>query len=515
MQITLPTREVRDALSGISKLISARTTLPVLHAVRFSNSPDGQVTAQATDLDSTVTFSFTDASGSEAGAFVLDLDHLRSLSRCSGDAVRFEADSPDRVTVTTQAGGQPLRRTLPAIDPQEWPEGLAQHVAMQPAPGFLETFRMLEPFTSRDQTRYVLQGVHLDVGDREPDGSVMVATDGRRLASRNHMTLPLAESCILRSSKFLTWSRLPADADVGMAKGKSGSTISVRTGPWAFTTKAIEGTFPNWRQVVPTQTLRNRIEITESDEQMLLRALPSLPDCQYITLVGHGGKVSVWARAAEDPDWTRLTLPQSTHEGADIAYSVLDRIFVREALEAGLFRSLSFEDELSPVLSRNDTGGTHVLMPMRASAPQEIAEAIEAMQAGEAKARAEDMPQESLDHKIAEPVHTPEPPQPTTTTQAAVTPVEVPVPAPEYKKKGQDMNTEKTTPVTVQPATSTSALDRALDAFEQAKAAVREAATQLATLASELRTAVRDQKSQAADLDKARGTLAKLQSISL
>jgi hypothetical protein len=77
------------------------------------------------------------------------------------------------------------------------------------------------------------------------------------------------------------------------------------------------------------------------------------------------------------------------------------------------------------------------------------------------------------------------------------------------------MNTEKTTPVTVQPATSTSALDRALEAFEQAKAAVREAATLLATLAAELRTAVRDQKSQAADLDKARGTLAKLQSISL
>jgi exonuclease VII small subunit len=59
------------------------------------------------------------------------------------------------------------------------------------------------------------------------------------------------------------------------------------------------------------------------------------------------------------------------------------------------------------------------------------------------------------------------------------------------------------------------AIERALEAFEQAKAAVRDANAHLITLAAELRNVLRDQKAQSADLDKARGTLAKLQSMSL
>ena len=59
------------------------------------------------------------------------------------------------------------------------------------------------------------------------------------------------------------------------------------------------------------------------------------------------------------------------------------------------------------------------------------------------------------------------------------------------------------------------ALERALEAFDAAKCAVRDANSMLVTLAAELRNVVRDQKAQASDLEKARTTLAKLQAINL
>ena len=59
------------------------------------------------------------------------------------------------------------------------------------------------------------------------------------------------------------------------------------------------------------------------------------------------------------------------------------------------------------------------------------------------------------------------------------------------------------------------ALDRAMQAYDQARTAVREANAQLGTLATELKNAIREQKAQATDLEKARGTLSKLQAISL
>jgi len=519
MQAMLPKREFNDAIAGLARIINNRTTLPILRGVRISTTPAGQIQAQATDLDSTASYTFNSATCEGTDAFIVDIDMLKALTKGSGpDTLTFDTDGANHVTVTTSVAGQALRRTLPAFDAEDWPDMAVPNMQTAPVPGFMATYRNLERFASKDETRYVLNSVHLDVSDRNKDGSVMVATDGRRLANRNHMTLPIAESCILRTSKFLAWSRLPADAEIGLEKGKNGSRIGIKTGPWEFVTKAIDGTYPNWRQVVPQHNdMVNHVTLSETDCSLLLSALQSLPGNETATLVIRDGRLSVWARGEDDKEWTSLDIPDATVAAAAVAYTTVDRGYLRQAIEAGLFRDIRFQDNLSPILSEDGHGGKHVLMPMHGNGPEEIVKATEAqlLQAAMASGENPDSTvEDTTDDSNAEPVHTPEPQQ-TTTTQAAATPAEVPVPAPEHKQKGQKMNQEKTTPETTQPDTGTNALDRALAAFEQTKMAVREAATLLATLAAELKTAVRDQKAQASDLDKARGTLAKLQAMSL
>ncbi len=519
MQTTIPKREFKEALTGLARVINTRTSLPILRGIRFSANPNGIVKAEATDLDSTATFTFNSASAEGAGSFIVDIDSLKQFAQGNGpDMLTFDCTEANQVSVTTNVGGQALRRTLAAFDPEDWPDMAVPNMRTAPVPGFMDTYRNLERFASKDETRYVLNSVHLDVSDKHDNGAVMVSTDGRRLANKNHMTLPLTESCILRTSKFLAWSRLPADAEVGLTKGKNGSTIGVKAGPWVYTTKAVDGTYPNWRQVVPQYNdVENRFTLSEADCSLLLSALQSLPGQESVTLVIRDGKLSVWARGVDDKDWTTLDIPDATVAAAAVAYTTVDRGYLRQAIEAGLFRDIRFQDNLSPIVSEDGNGGLHVLMPMHGNGPEEIVKATEALLLQAAMASGENPDstvEDTTDDSNAEPEDSPEPQQ-TTTTQAAATPAEVPVPAPEHKKKGQSMNTEKTTPETTQPDAGTNALDRALAAFEQTKAAVREAATLLATLAAELKTAVRDQKAQAADLEKARGTLAKLQAMSL
>ncbi len=63
--------------------------------------------------------------------------------------------------------------------------------------------------------------------------------------------------------------------------------------------------------------------------------------------------------------------------------------------------------------------------------------------------------------------------------------------------------------------TDGTALDKVLAAVETARTKLRESASALAEVADAVKTAVKDGRAQASDLEKARTTLQKLQAISL
>ena len=55
-QITLPAAELKQALSGLSKVVSRKTTLPVLSTIKLARDQQGKVSLSATDLDAFVTY---------------------------------------------------------------------------------------------------------------------------------------------------------------------------------------------------------------------------------------------------------------------------------------------------------------------------------------------------------------------------------------------------------------------------------------------------------------------------
>ena len=53
--ITLPIAELKPALAGLSKVISPKANLPVLHHVKIERTSDGWIALTGTDLDRFVT----------------------------------------------------------------------------------------------------------------------------------------------------------------------------------------------------------------------------------------------------------------------------------------------------------------------------------------------------------------------------------------------------------------------------------------------------------------------------
>ena len=372
-------------------------------------------------------------------------------------------------------------------------------IETKPAQGFLDTYRKLVPFASTDQSRYILNSVYIDTQGTGDKPVTMVACDGRRMTCQNSMNLPIAHPTIVPVTKFLSWNGLQGDESIGIRtmiekakKKKEEDQLRVlgfvlSAGPWYFDCKAIDGQFPNWRQVIPSaDDTPNRIVFTDEDVQALKKILPTFPGAnthsQMIALrPGSDDKLVISGRGVDDKDETTLELTGgSTYTGKLQGFGV-NAFYLLEALDAG-FRAFTALDELCPLKSEDGKGGTHVLMPMRLGGPVKKPE--EKTETSETK---------------------PEPEQAPETTTPAEPPVEQP------KGDTKRMTKENENGTTEQGT----ALDKVLAAVETAKAKVKEAVTALSEVADAVKVAVKEGKAQASDLDKARTTLQKLQAISL
>jgi len=216
MNISISRNELKEAVAGFTKIVNGKShALPILGCVRFESN--GRVIiAQATDLDQTVRYAFTGAQAQGEGAFIVPLSNIKELAKGSDkETIEFETGDHGSLSITNHVGTHAVRHPVAGMDLNEWPACPAE-TSTKPAEGFLETDQRLVPFASTDNTRYLLNGVYIDVAETGDHPVTMVATDGRRLSLWNTMNLPVPMSAIVPTTRFLTWKDLQGDAEIGL-----------------------------------------------------------------------------------------------------------------------------------------------------------------------------------------------------------------------------------------------------------------------------------------------------------
>ena len=333
MKITVTRGELKDAVQGFAKIIPAgKPHLSILGCVRFAIEA-GDLMAQATDLDQTAVFRFDNAEAEGDGVIIIPYPLLRELSKGAGaETVVFEAADGSVVKVINNIGGHAVASTAEAADPRDWPESGAA-ITTADANGFLQAYRRVAVFASQDETRRVLCSVHIDVSGDGDRNATLVACDGKRLCCCNSLKLPVDgdDGVTIPVSKFLLWSGLPEDVKLGVSKTKDGGRICLQGGHWTYRLKAVDGVYPNWRQVVPA------------------------PDGLCNTISGFDRE---GAKEVEVP------LTAETVYGGAGCRVIVNRFYFMDAVNAG-FRNFAFAESFSPLLSDDGRGGKHVLMPLR------------------------------------------------------------------------------------------------------------------------------------------------------
>lgn len=472
-EIMLPVPELKQALTGLNKLIGKKTTLPVLGCVRVTRQKDGLVTLQGTDLDAHATFTLNHTQQGEAVDVLVPVEQLNKAFKCSA--------SKDSVTLVCEGkatklrynlGGNPVHQSVNTIELDQWPPTPTITTPTTPLPpGFGAALKQAMACCSDSPTRQVLRGACMDA--RDAKAHYVVGTNGQFLFSANSFTFPMKEAIIVPDSKFINGSGLLDNEPCFLAiqPGKKPTDVKhicFQNQQWQFVTREIEGQYPNWKQCVPTlDGTWTRVKLSPSALEQLLTVIPNLPgkdtEHQTIRLRTGNNTLLVEGRGKEDKEWTSIAVSEVTVTGKTKEIC-LNREYLLPALKFGL-GELAIDNELSPMLCSND-GKRMVIMPVRP-------------------------PTQTT--KVEPPKE--QPPKPAETPQ------------PSNQERKPDMPKEAPT----KPETSPSLLDQLEQVKESAKNLIRD----LNNLTDVVKQMEKDKRTSEKELENARAVLKKLQQVTI
>ena len=257
--------KILEGLQRVQNVVSTRTTLPILSNVLVQAGNNG-LSLTTTDLDVAVRCS-VEAEVSKAGGTTLPARRVFAILR-EVAAADIEIEVDDKNVAAIQAGSSFYKiMGLPEEEFPRFPQAEGKSLKIEQV-ALRDMLKKTAYAASTDETRYVLNGVFMSF---KADKLTVVATDGRRLALvEREMEIPKGSEAelILPSKVVNELLRLLSDkGDVTLSVGENQIIISFDG--TTLCSKLIEGTYPNFRQVIPTEA-KERISM---EREVLLSAL--------------------------------------------------------------------------------------------------------------------------------------------------------------------------------------------------------------------------------------------------
>ena len=531
-KIQLPIAELKPALVGLGKVISRRTTLPVLGTIKIDRTKDGWITLTATDLDAFVTVRLEEPSEGEPVSMLVSHDDLSRITKgCSpGETLTVEQVEQGRVKVQYPIGGQTAIAQTDFIPVDDFPPVPKVKGEAVPLPDSVrQSLHAALECVSDDETRAVINGAFLDVSKKE--GHCLVGTDGRHLYAGNSFTLPLAESFIIPHHAFLGWKEFNRDGEWQVRLGEREKkddplTFQLSSRRWRFIHRAIDGNYPNWRQILfGAGNVKTTVQLAEENLDalaQLIKRLPEPPKDPHHTL---GIKVEkerllLQGRNAVDQGWTEVEVRGAKITGPPVTV-YLNRQYVLKALSFGLAR-IELQDALS-ALRFNGNGSQVVIMPVRVdaypAAPAATPKASSDANGNSSAASAAATPKASSDANGESPSASATSTAPESNGNGPSVPVHL------EAETTEGRNIMPRTPTAVSNGNGSNgngtnghaeekpAVEAAIEKIETIKGCYREAIQGLNGLADLLKQVQREQKTTNKEVQSVRSTLEKLQTV--
>jgi DNA polymerase-3 subunit beta len=365
MKFSIQRESLLQPISQVVGVVERRQTLPVLANFLIATR-DGRLSITGTDMEVELVTS-VEAKVDSSGEITVPARKLVDIIRMLPEGASVQAVlEGDKLTVSSGRGRYTLA-TLPATEfPATDQVETLELVKIQEVK--LKNMLDKTAFAMANQdVRYYLNGLLFDFHD----GSLStVATDGHRLAVCDlDADLGLAEQrqLIVPRKGVLELARMLSDSDdvVELALGKN--HIRLVKGSSIFTSKLIDGRFPEYKAVIPKGTDRH-IRLERSGFVHALQRASILSNEKYrgVRLEAAGNAVRIIAHNPQHEEAIEELEAQLNFDQIAIGFNVTYLLDALTAIEAERVL-VELKDPNSSCLITSDPPGQdrHVVMPLK------------------------------------------------------------------------------------------------------------------------------------------------------
>jgi len=367
MKVLCGKEELLKGSQLVQTVVAPRSTLPVLSNFLFETE-GSMIKLSSTDLEVGVSC-YIKGEIVKEGSITIPAKRFSDIIKELPEDSSIEIRSDDTNQISIKCGKSRFSLMgLPKTDYPILPDFPKEKVLKMPKDVLKTMLRRTAFSVSNDESRYILNGTYLNVSD----GLVkLVATDGRRLAfiSRD-ITDKKINLAVVIPSKAINEIQRILSLDEGKGEVKIGVTenqIAFQAGDVMLTSRLIEGTFPNYEQVIPKKN-EAHIKLSSKEalsavKQMALLALDKSSSIKF--LFGRGTlKVSASAQGLGEGEVEMNT--DYNGENLEIAFNPS---FLMDILKNVDDEQVYFElsNALTPALITpvKDKSYMCVVMPMR------------------------------------------------------------------------------------------------------------------------------------------------------
>jgi len=369
MNLTISKEQIIAGLQAVQNVVSTRTTLPILSNVLLRAEGD-KLELTATDLDVTISCG-VEAKVKKPGGSTVPVKKLFGIVReLANQDIDIEVDEKNNCSVRSGPSFYKINR----LSADEFP----------PLPAFKEDKKVTLPqdtvknmmkktsfAMSTDESRYVLNGIFFSLKDHK---LTMVATDGRRLALVDEeVDVPDKNQgeFIVPSKAVNELNRLLMDkGEVEIRYSENQASFNLKDDKGSsvlIITKLVEGSYPNYRQVIPAEA-KQRISLAREEFLHALKRAEIMTSekSNSVKLNFGKNKLEITANSPEVGEAKETIAINYKEQEMAIAFNPRYVIDPLNALpQDEVF--LELIDELSPGVLKINGPFLYVVMPMRLS----------------------------------------------------------------------------------------------------------------------------------------------------
>ena len=358
--------ELLAPLAAVSGIIERRHTLPILSNVLIDAGAEN-LSFLATDIEIQIAAKSGLGGSRDSRAFTVGARKLLDILRALPEEAEVNLQPQDKRLLVKAGRSRFTLQTLPAEDFPRLARATGETARLTLAQKVLRRQLGLVHYAMAQQDiRYYLNGLLMVVDGGELR---LVATDGHRLAFASlplEAGMPRHEAIVPRKT-VLELTKLLADSDDPVGIELSANQAAFSFGSIELVTKLVDGKFPDYTRVIPTQH-KNRLKAQREPLRQALQRAAILSNEKFrgVRWVLGDGSLKIVSSNAEQEEAQEELEVRYGGDALDIGFNVNYLLDVLNNVP-GAELECAFGDASSSALIsyESEQGFKYVVMPMR------------------------------------------------------------------------------------------------------------------------------------------------------